>query len=199
MTCAPSHEPTEAHPDRLRWNARHQSGALNDAPQPLARAAEAAGIPAGPVLELACGLSGTALFFARQGRQVTAVDISDIALQRLGAAAAGLALETVHADLKGYRPSPGRYALVLASRYWDREVFCRAAGAVAAGGLLAWETFRLAQRELRPSFRAAFCLAAGEPASLLGEEFELLEFGDLDLPGQALRRLIARRRPAEAG
>ena len=49
------------HPDRLRWNARYAAGdAGSFAPHPLAVRALALQVPTGPVLELACGPSGSA-------------------------------------------------------------------------------------------------------------------------------------------
>ena len=45
------------------------------------------GLPDGPVADLACGPSGAALMAAEQGRRVTAVDVSEVALGLLGAEA----------------------------------------------------------------------------------------------------------------
>ena len=45
-------------------------------------------LPDGPVADLACGASGTALLAAAHGRRVTAVDVSEVALGMLGAEAA---------------------------------------------------------------------------------------------------------------
>ncbi len=80
-----------------------------------------------PVADLACGPSGSALLAARGGRRVTAVDVSEVALDLLARAARqdGVAdlITLVHADLAGWRPEPGRYALVLCTGFWDRAVF----------------------------------------------------------------------------
>jgi SAM-dependent methyltransferase len=123
--------------DRARWNARYDGFPATFAAHPLAVAALARPLPAGPVLDLACGASGSALALAAAGRQVTAVDISDVALDLLAAEAwrrglAGL-IDLVHADLGRWRPEPARYALVLCTGYWDREVFAAASAAVATG------------------------------------------------------------------
>jgi hypothetical protein len=64
---------------------------------------------------------------------------------------------------------------------------------VAPGGTLAWETFTLAERRHRPGFAEAFCLRAGEPASLLPAGFVVLSQVDRDDGTSATRRLIARR------
>lgn len=187
-------EDLAAHPDRLRWNARYAASAGGSfEPHPLAAAALARPLPDGPVADLACGPSGSALLAAAAGRRVTAVDVSEVALDLLAAEAArrGLAglITCVQADLAGWRPEPGGYALVLGTRFWDRRVFAVAAGAVAAGGLLGWEAFTAQARRARPGLDPAWCLAPGEPASLLPPGFTALAAEDR--PG-ATRRLLAR-------
>jgi SAM-dependent methyltransferase len=187
------------HPDRLRWNARYHSGAAASfEPHPLAVRALALPLPDGPVADLACGPSGSALLAAAAGRPVTAVDISDVALGLLAAEASqrGLAglITLVQADLLAWRPGRAGYALVLCTGYWDRSLFAAAADAVADGGLLAWESLTADARRVRPSLCADWCLNPGEPASLLPSGFTVLH--SRDLPGHLhlpRRSLLARR------
>ena len=130
------------HPDRLRWNAKYGPGyTASFAPHPLAVEALSMGLPDGPVVDLACGPSGSALLAAGGGREVTAVDISEIALRLLG-----------------------------------------------------WEAFTLAALRARPKLCADWCLAPGEPASLLPADFEVIRIWELphNEPGTK-RRLLARR------
>jgi hypothetical protein len=191
------------HPDRLRWNARYQARVASLRPHELAAAALGHPLPDGPVLELASGASGSALALAAAGRQVTVVDISDVALARLDdeAGRRGLrgAIEIVHADLTRWRPA-GRpaYALVLCAGYWDPAVFGWAAAAVAAGGVLGWQALTQAARAARPRLPADWCLRPGEPATLLPPGFTVLD--QRDRPGAGgpggWRQLLARRDPA---
>jgi SAM-dependent methyltransferase len=187
------------HPDRLRWNARYAAAErASFAPHPLAVRALALDLPSGPVLELACGPSGSALLAAEAGRAVTAVDVSEVGLGLLDAEARrrglGQLITLVQADLTSWRPPGGRYALVLCTGYWDRGVFAAGAAAVAPGGLLGWEAFTAAARQGRPGLRAQWCLAPGEPAVLLPAGFEVLSQEDIDSANGARRRLLARER-----
>ena len=166
-------------PNRVKWNARYAAGfAPSFTPHPLAIRSLTLDLPAGPVADLACGPSGTALLSAEHGRRVTAVDVAEVALGLLGAEATrrglGQQITLVHADLSAWPPAPRSYALVLCTGFWDSAVFTAAAGAVAAGGLLAWEAFTAEARLSRPSLAAGWCLAPGEPASLLPPDFTLL-------------------------
>jgi SAM-dependent methyltransferase len=188
------------HPDRVRWDARYAESAPSFRPHPVAEQALALDLPGGPVADLACGPSGSALLAAAQGRRVTAVDVSGVALDLLShqARRRGLAglITLVHADLARWRPDPGGYALVLCTGFWDPAVFAVAAGAVAPGGVLGWEAFTVAARRARPTLNAAWCLGPGEPATLLPDGCTVL--GQQDVPGGGRRRLLARRQlPAD--
>jgi SAM-dependent methyltransferase len=184
------------HPDRIKWNAKYGTGFVPSfRPNPLAVRALALGLPDGPVADLACGPSGAALLAAEQGRRVTAVDVSEVALGLLGAEASrrGVAhlITLVHADLAAWSAEPGSYALVLATGFWNVAVFRAAAGMMADGGLLAWEALTVAARQRHPDLPPEFCVGPGEPASLLPADFTVIDQGDV--PHRARRRLLARR------
>ena len=191
------------HPDQVRWDARYTGSAPSFRPHPLAEQAFGPGlpggpVPAGPVADLACGPSGSALLAAARGRQVTAVDVSTVALDLLGREAQrrGLAgrITLVQADLASWRPDPAGYPLVLCTGFWDPAVFAVAARATAPGGVLGWEAFTTAARQARPTLNAAWCLNAGEPATLLPDGFTVLTQQDIPDPDRGdRRRLLARR------
>ena len=181
-------------PDRLRWNERYGSG-----PPPtfraheVARLALSASAPDGPVLELAGGPSGSALLAAERGRRVTVVDVSEVALDLLVAEARRRDLEelisVVQADLTTWQPPPRQYAAVLCTGYWDRGVFAIAAGLVAPGGCIGWEALTQAARLADPPVPAEWCVATGEPASLLPADFAVISQQDVGRK----RVLLARR------
>ncbi|WP_304455400.1 bifunctional 2-polyprenyl-6-hydroxyphenol methylase/3-demethylubiquinol 3-O-methyltransferase UbiG [Nocardiopsis sp. YSL2] len=97
-------------------------------------------------LDLGCGHGGDALWLAVRGWDVTAVDVSRTALDRVvaGAAATGVAdrVRAERHDLAATFPD-GTYALVAATYFHTpvtiarEDVLRRAARAVAPGGLLA--------------------------------------------------------------
>ena len=185
------------HPDRIRWNQRYASRPEPDfAARPLAERVLALA-PAGPVLELACGPSGSALLAAASGRLVTAVDVSDAALEALGAEARRRDLDgritLVQADLTTWRAERERYALVLCTGYWDQAAFRAGADAVVPGGLIAWQAFTTQVRVQRPSFPLSWCMREGEPAGLLPGGFEVLSCDD-----EGTRRQFTARRALTA-
>jgi SAM-dependent methyltransferase len=100
-------------------------------------------VPAGRALDLGSGPGRNAIWLARHGWQVTAVDASAVGLAqaRQRAAVAGVELETVVADLLVLEPARASFDLVLMANLHvapaDRPgLFARAAAAVAPGGHL---------------------------------------------------------------
>lgn len=97
----------------------------------------------GRALDLACGSGRNAVWLARQGWRVTAVDFSDVAVERARRLAAEARVEVDWAcrDLLSYEPAAAAFDLV-AVFYLQlppderRRVLASAAGAVAPGGLL---------------------------------------------------------------
>src|SRR5256885_7405124 len=131
------------HPDRIKWNAKYGTGFVPSfRPHPLAVRALALGLPDGPVADLACGPSGSALLAAEHGRLVTAVDVSEVALGLLGdeARRRGLShlITLVQADLPAWSPGPRSHALVLCTGFWLTAAFAAAAAPVPGRGPLAW-------------------------------------------------------------
>ena len=77
--------------------------------------AEAAALPAGRVLDVACGEGRNAVWLAERGWRVTGVDFSEVGLEkaRALAKARGVQAEWVAADLLDYTPEPQAFDLVL--------------------------------------------------------------------------------------
>ncbi|MEU9888750.1 class I SAM-dependent methyltransferase [Sphaerisporangium sp. NPDC051011] len=112
-------------------------------PQPNARLTETVtGLAPGDALDLGCGNGGDALWLARQGWHVTAVDISAVAVERLATLARSYNLGdhviTVRHDLQESFPQ-GRFDLICAHYLHtpldlDRATVLRAAAHVLRPG-----------------------------------------------------------------
>jgi SAM-dependent methyltransferase len=77
--------------------------------------AETTDLAPGRVLDVAAGEARNAIWLAENGWTATAVDFSRVGLQKAAhlAAARGVALEVVEADVTTYEPPPGAFDLVL--------------------------------------------------------------------------------------
>ncbi|WP_250035077.1 class I SAM-dependent methyltransferase [Paractinoplanes maris] len=130
--------------DEQAWDTRYSEKARIWSGNPnVVLAREAGDLPPGRALDLGCGEGGDAIWLARRGWQVTAADISGVALARAQQHAddAGVTVDWQKRDLLTDFPE-GRYDLVSAQflHFWgefDRESILRkAAAAVAPGGIL---------------------------------------------------------------
>ncbi|GGV82835.1 class I SAM-dependent methyltransferase [Streptomyces griseoloalbus] len=128
------------------WDGVYAGRPAASGPQPNARLTETVtGLPPGDALDLGCGDGGDALWLAGQGWQVTAVDISAVAVERLAALARshglGDRVTTVRTDLHRSFP-PGGFDLICAHYLHtpfdlDRSTVLRsAAHALRPGGRL---------------------------------------------------------------
>lgn len=106
----------------------------------------------GRALSLGEGEGRNAMFLARNGFEVTAVDASSVGLAkaRARAEAEGLAITTVHADLATWRPAAEHFDVVVAifchlPPALRREVHRAALAALRPGGAVVIEAYTPAQ------------------------------------------------------
>jgi SAM-dependent methyltransferase len=147
-------------------------------------AAVAAQIPPGPVLCLAEGEGRNAVFLATRGHAVTAVDQSEVALgkARKLAAARGVKIETVVANLAAYPIEPGAWAGIVAT--WAhlppplrRSVHAQATAGLRPSGVFVLEAYtpaQLAHNTGGPRSVELLMTAAQLREELAGLEFEIL-------------------------
>ncbi|MBW2698877.1 MAG: class I SAM-dependent methyltransferase, partial [Deltaproteobacteria bacterium] len=126
----------------------------------------------GPILDLACGRGRHTLASARAGLPVIGMDRRIDFLEQLRERAAAEALEVSCARTNleagyGIPLRQGACGAVLVFRYLHRPLAPAIEAAIAPGGLLLYETFTLAQRDLDygPS-NPIFLLESGELARL---------------------------------
>lgn len=136
--------PEEPRTRRERWDERHATHDPIESAEPDPTLVETcAALPAGRALDLGTGDGRNAIWLARQGWQVTAVDFSRVGLERARtrAIAAGADVDWQLHDLLEWRPAPGAFDLVVLVFIHlpvdeRRPVYEHAAAAVAPGGTL---------------------------------------------------------------
>jgi len=101
-------------------------------------------LPRGKVLDIACGRGRNALYLAQRGFSVTAVDLSEEALDQLRKEAVnrGLAIQTRLQDLESAVDLPdGPFDTVLCFFYLQRSLLPALRAAVRPGGVAVVRTF----------------------------------------------------------
>lgn len=122
------------------WEHHYQENASERGTPTSPLVAELAGLPVGTALDAGCGEGADAVWLARQGWDVTAVDISPTAVRRAEELAGGQErISWVVADMTVWEP-PRQYDLVVSQYVHPAmpfgEFVARLARAVAPGGTL---------------------------------------------------------------
>jgi SAM-dependent methyltransferase len=140
------------------WNRRYRSREeINDEPAEVL-VDSLHDVPPGVALDLACGAGRNAIWLARQGWSVTAVDGAEEAIRITLEQAAGLPVEAQVLDLENDAPLPfpdESFDLVAKLYYLHRPLFAEVKRLLRPGGL--------AVVAIRTSgINPRFCVAAGE-------------------------------------
>jgi len=153
--------------DRIKWNQGFgsQDTYLGERPSPLLsqeieRILRLA--PGKRALDIACGEGRNSVFLAQQGFLVTAMDISDVGLDKAvrRAAEAGVTVNFQRVDLEGYRFTE-QFDLIINFNFLMRDLIPEAVRALSPGGLLIIDTIMESQ-ELLAAHNPAYFLRRGE-------------------------------------
>ncbi len=181
---------------REHWDLRHEQGELADAPPEPALVQAAGSAQPGRALDLACGLGRNSIFLAELGWDVTAVDYSAIALQKLRDRTT--AVRTVQADLeRGEFPiAPDSFDLIVVCRFLHRPLFAPIRAGIRVGGLFVG-VFPLKDDAAAKQMNPAFLMETGELLSYFtGWHVEYWrESRAGDDPARHLRAELVARRP----
>ena len=177
--------------DRNRWNQRYaaEESVWSLAPNQFL-VAEVAGLKPGTALDVAAGEGRNAIWLAEQGWRVTAVDFSEVGLEKgkRRSAAQNLSVDWVLADVSQYRASPAAFDLVLICYLHlpitqRRQVMAYAREAVAPGGILLYIGHDLSNIEHGhggPQDPAVLCTPQDIAADLSG--FEIIKAQVVERP-----------------
>jgi SAM-dependent methyltransferase len=149
------------------------------------------------VLDVACGQGRHARLLATQGWDVLAIDRDPEKLAALEAGAVGLpgTVTTACMDLEtvGVTLGTRAFGAVLVFNYLHRPLMPALVAAVAAGGVLSYETFTIRQAERGRPVNPAFLLQPGELAALV-EPLDVIAEREGDIAGAWRASIVATRR-----
>lgn len=148
--------------------------------------------PEATVLDLAAGSGRHALFFAKRGNKVVAVDRD---ISRL---AAHPTIAPLAADLEDGSPWPlvgRRFGAVIVTNYLHRPLMPALLDAVEPGGVLLYQTFMAGNERFRKPSRPDFLLNDGELLELVRGRFSVTAYEArlISEPMAMVQRIAARR------
>jgi SAM-dependent methyltransferase len=129
---------------RTRWDLKYEQG-LPSLTQPdpfflfaCERFVEPSFPNAGVALDLAGGLGRHALWLASRQWQVTLIDVSEVAIQKVSQTALrhNARLDVLLEDASDYKFDPVRFDLIVLFYHFDRSLFPRIVSALKPNGLL---------------------------------------------------------------
>ncbi len=169
-------------------------------------------IPAGTVLDLACGNGRHALWLAQRGVEVLAVDRNPELLAEIDAAGMAdvatqqIELEAGPSDALAALFQIHRFSAVVVTNYLHRPLFPAILESVAMQGVLLYETFAAGNEQFGKPSNPDFLLRPGELLALLAADtagnWRVLAFEDgfVDGPKQAMvQRICAIKCATEQG
>ena len=140
--------------DKKRWNERFKKKdfALGREPNPFLKR-QIRLLPKGRTLDMAAGEGRNAVFLARHGCDVDAVDISEEGLKKTRRLAVemGVKIRTFLSDLDSYSIKKNEYDLIADFYFLKRSLIPRMKRGLKKGGKIIFETYTLDHRALAAS------------------------------------------------
>lgn len=150
-------------------------------------------VPAGLVLDLACGSGRHAIWLAKQGYCVEAVD-RDASLLSGMAGIPNIHLTTADLESGAWPYTAQQFDGIVVSRYLHRPLLHRLAESLKSGGVLIYETFMLGNERYGKPSHPDFLLQADELLTTFSSWLDIVAFeqGEEQVPKPAvMQRLCA--------
>lgn len=151
----------------------------------------------GAALDVACGRGRHALWLARKGFEVRALDRNAEAVEqvRLTARRLGLAMDCAVVDLETDPPpdlGAARYDVIVVFNYLHRPLMPMLQRALVAGGRLVYETFTVEQAERGHPKNPLFLLKPGELRTLVAP-LHVLRYREGEAEGRCVASIVAEK------
>lgn len=181
------------------WNKRYGERGENSQPPSWLLQELILTLPVGRALDVAAGSGRNAIFLARHGFDVDAIDSSPVAVEkgRKMADKAGANLNFINADLSAYTIAEESYDLIINFNFLERSLIPSMKKGLKKDGAILFETFTVDQSDLGPPTNRDYLLNHNELLSLFGDLYITFYkegiFGEEERK-KALASIVARKR-----
>lgn len=153
-------------------------------------------LPVGKVLDIAAGEGRNAVFLAKKGFSVDAVDYSEVALRKARRLAKEnhVTINTINADLEGYVIKPESYEAIVNINYLQRSLIPGIKRGLRRGGIVVYENYTVEQLGNTPkqNIRRDLLLAKNEIKELF-KDFKILIYRETNDGKDAVASLVAQK------
>lgn len=145
--------------DKKRWNEKYlQKEDLEEVSPIIEKYISHSHI--GMALDIACGTGRNTHFLAQKGFEVDAIDISNVALDRIKKLPT---INKIEADLDKYNITPKKYDLIVNVNYLNRRIVSQMKDGLKKGGVIIFETYLLAHGNFKiPTMNLDYLLRKNE-------------------------------------
>jgi len=145
--------------DKKKWNEKYsQKEVSENASLILEKYVSHANV--GVALDVACGTGRNTNFLAQKGFEVDAVDISNVALDKIKKRPT---INKIEADLDKYNITPNKYDLIVNVNYLNRRIVSQMKDGLKKDGVIIFETYLLAHGDFKiPTMNLDYLLRKNE-------------------------------------
>ena len=167
--------------DKVRWNHKYKGKDYLFGVRPVDWVRDSAPFfpKAGKALDIAMGEGRNAVFLAKQGLDVTGVDISEVGIKKAKKLAAknGVKLNTEAVDLKKYQLKPNSYDVIVMTYFLQRDLFPQIKKALKKGGVAVIESYNHEYLKINERFKPLWALKHNELLDTFSEKgFKVLRY-----------------------
>jgi SAM-dependent methyltransferase len=154
-------------------------------------------IPAGDMLDLACGSGRHARLLAESGHPVIALDRDITMVTEIATPGITPFRHDLEQDSASWPFEAERFAVIVVTNYLHRPLFPHIVESLAPGGVLIYETFAQGNELLGKPSNPAFLLAPGELLDFLRPAMHIVAYEDgyIDRPKPAMVQRICAVKP----
>ena len=152
-----------------KWDEAYQDADIASAKVTQALADNSYLLPQnGTALDLACGRAGNAVFLAKKGFEVDAIDVSPVVLSHLKkyVVSQDLSVDCIQRDIENEGLSDKQYDVIVVGYFLNRDLFPQIIKALKPNGLLFYQTWSQLKIDDKGPSNPDFRLKAGELLSL---------------------------------
>ncbi len=135
-------------------------------------------------LDLACGSGRNSIFLAKNGFDVDALDIAQIAIDALTIEAKNQKIlskiSPLRVDLDSYKIKQDKYDIIIMSNFLDRTILKAAKGALKKDGILFVETYMLSNENEKEQSNLDNLLKTQELKNMLDSSWHILYYDEFE-------------------